>query len=60
MPAKAQQGRSAIMSDAVELYLATRHRRDMDRHIAVAYGDKSHELLLDAEPWIDEQVWPEK
>ena len=48
------------MRDAVELYFATKHRRDVDRRIATAYGDKSHDLLVDVEAWTKEQVWPEK
>ena len=59
-PQAKKQGRSAFMRDAVELYLATKHRRDVDRQIATAYRDKSRDLLVDAEAWIKEQVWPEK
>ncbi|HMG22106.1 MAG TPA: hypothetical protein VK607_12335, partial [Kofleriaceae bacterium] len=58
--ALAAHGRSAFMRDAVELYFATKHRRDVDRRIATAYGDKSHDLLVDVEAWTKEQVWPEK
>jgi len=59
-PQTKQQGRSAFMRDAAELYLATKHRRGVDRKIAAAYGDKSHDLLVDVEAWAKEQVWPEK
>ena len=59
-PQTKKQGRSAFMRDAVELYLATKHRRDVDRKIAAAYGDRSHDLLVDVEAWTKEQVWPEK
>ena len=59
-PQTRKQGRSAFMRDAVELYLATKHRREVDRQIAAAYGDKSHELLADVEAWTGEQAWPEK
>ena len=59
-PQTKKQGRSAFVRDAVELYLATKHRREVDRQIATAYRNKSHDLLVDAEAWIKEQVWPEK
>ena len=48
------------MRDAVELYLATKHRRGVDRQIATAYGDKSDDLLGEVEAWSKEQAWPEK
>jgi metal-responsive CopG/Arc/MetJ family transcriptional regulator len=59
-PQTKEQGRSAFIRDAVELYLATKRRRSVDRQIATAYGGKSHDLLVDAEAWIEEQAWPEK
>lgn len=59
-PQTRQQGRSAFIRDAVELYLAAKRRREVDRQIAAAYRAKSHDLLVDAETWIEEQVWPEK
>lgn len=55
-----KQGRSAFIRDAVELYLATQHRREVDRKISTAYRDKSQDLLVDAEAWLAEQAWPEK
>jgi len=59
-PQTKKQGRSAFIRDAVKLYLATKHRRDVDRKIATAYAGKSHDLLADAEAWVEEQAWPEK
>ncbi len=59
-PQTKKQGRSAFMRDAVELYLAMKHRRDVDRQIATAYGHKSHDLLVEVEAWAQEQAWPEK
>jgi metal-responsive CopG/Arc/MetJ family transcriptional regulator len=59
-PQTQEQGRSAFIRDAVELYLAAKRRRGVDRQIASAYGDKSQELLADVEPWLGEQAWPEK
>lgn len=59
-PQTKQQGRSAFIRDAVELYLAMKHRREVDRQIATAYRARSHELLADAEAWIEAQVWPEE
>jgi metal-responsive CopG/Arc/MetJ family transcriptional regulator len=59
-PQTKKQGRSAFMRDAAELYLAMKHHRDVDRQIAVAYGDKSHVLLVEVEAWTKEQAWPEK
>jgi metal-responsive CopG/Arc/MetJ family transcriptional regulator len=59
-PQTKEQGRSAFIRDAVELYLAAKRRRGVDRQIAIAYGDKSQELLADVEPWLGEQAWPEK
>jgi len=58
-PQTKQRGRSAFMRDAVELYLATKHRRDVDRQIAMAYRGKSRDLLADAEAWFEEQARPE-
>jgi metal-responsive CopG/Arc/MetJ family transcriptional regulator len=58
-PQTRKQGRSAFIRDAVELYLARKHRRDVDQRIALACGGKSHDLLVDAEAWLQEQVWPQ-
>lgn len=59
-PQTKKQGRSAFIRDAVELYLAAKRRRQVDNDIAAAYGGKIRDLLDDVEPWIEEQVWPEK
>jgi metal-responsive CopG/Arc/MetJ family transcriptional regulator len=59
-PQTKKQGRSAFIRDAVELYLAAKRRRGVDRQIALAYRDRSRELLADVEPWLGEQAWPEK
>jgi predicted RNA-binding protein YlxR (DUF448 family) len=59
-PQTKKQGRSAFVRDAVELYFAVKHRREVDRQIAAAFGHKSHDLLADVEAWIEEQAWPEK
>lgn len=59
-PQTRKQGRSAFIRDAVEMYLAAKRRRDVDRQIAIAYRDRSRELLADVEPWLGEQAWPEK
>lgn len=59
-PQTKKQGRSAFIRDAVELYLSVKRRRGVDRQIAVAYRDRSRELLADVEPWLGEQAWPEK
>jgi hypothetical protein len=45
-PPDQEAGRSAFVRDAVELYLATKRRRDVDRQIATAYATKSHDLLV--------------
>lgn len=58
-PQTKEQGRSAFIRDAA-LYLATKHRREVDRKVATAYRDKSQDLLVDAKAWLDEQAWPEK
>lgn len=59
-PQTKKQGRSAFIRDAVELYLATKRRRQVDRTIAAAFGGKSRDLLDDVELWFGEQAWPEK
>jgi metal-responsive CopG/Arc/MetJ family transcriptional regulator len=59
-PQTKKQGRSAFMRDAIELYLATKHRRNVDAQIATAYATRSRVLLADAEAWLEEQAWPEK
>jgi hypothetical protein len=51
--------RSAFTGDAAQRKLDKKHRGDMDRQIATAYQGKSHELLAEVEPWIEEQAWPE-
>jgi len=57
-PQTKQQGRSAFIREAVELYLATKHRRNVDRQIAAAYGDKSRDLRVETTTWFEEQAWP--
>jgi metal-responsive CopG/Arc/MetJ family transcriptional regulator len=59
-PQTRKQGRSAFLRDAVELYLATKHRREVDRQIATVYGARSHDLLGDVGAWTREQAWPDK
>jgi metal-responsive CopG/Arc/MetJ family transcriptional regulator len=59
-PQTKKHGRSAFIRDAVELYLAAKRRRDVDRQIAMAYRDRSRELLADVEPWLGAPAWPEK
>lgn len=59
-PQTKKQGRSAFIRDAVELYLATKRRRQVDHDIVAAYGGKPRDLLDDVEPWIEEQAWREK
>ncbi|MDB4957043.1 MAG: hypothetical protein JWO36_4612 [Myxococcales bacterium] len=61
-PQTKTEGRSAFIRDAVELYLATKRRRDTDTRIIAAYGkdDAARDLQADVELWSKEQVWPKK
>ena len=59
-PQTRKQGRSAFLRDAAELYLATKHHREVDRQIATAYGARSHDLRGDVEAWTTEQAWPDR
>lgn len=59
-PQTKQQGRSAFIRSAVELYLAAKKRRGIDAQIATAYRGASESMLDDVEPWLEEQAWPEK
>jgi metal-responsive CopG/Arc/MetJ family transcriptional regulator len=59
-PQTKREGRSAFIRSAIELYLAARRKRAIDASIADAYRDADRELLADAEPWLEEQAWPEE
>ena len=51
-------GRSAFIARAVINYLRQKRERDVDARLIAAYAGKADELWAEAEPWINEQVWP--
>jgi metal-responsive CopG/Arc/MetJ family transcriptional regulator len=59
-PETKKRGRSAFIRSAVELYLAAKQRREVDRAIQRAYSAKGNELLEEIEELIEVQEWPEK
>jgi metal-responsive CopG/Arc/MetJ family transcriptional regulator len=59
-PEARKRGRSAFVRSAVELYLAAKKRRDVDRAIARAYEGQSDAMLNEIEDLMGRQAWPEE
>jgi predicted RNA-binding protein YlxR (DUF448 family) len=59
-PEARKRGRSAFVRSAVELYLAAKKRRDVDRAIARAYEGQSDAMLDEIEDLMGRQAWPEE
>jgi metal-responsive CopG/Arc/MetJ family transcriptional regulator len=59
-PEVRKRGRSAFVRSAVELYLAAKKRRDVDRAIARAYEGQSGAMLDEIEDLMGRQAWPEE
>ena len=61
-PQTKKEGRSAFVRDAIELYLATKRRRDTDAKLAAVFrdGTAARELLEEVEVWTKVQAWPKK
>jgi metal-responsive CopG/Arc/MetJ family transcriptional regulator len=59
-PEVRKRGRSAFVRSAVELYLAAKKRRDVDRAIARAYEGQSDAMLNEIEDLMGRQAWPEE
>ena len=58
-PEVQENGRSAFIRRAVQLYLGAKERRENDARIAQAYAGEADSLLGEIEPLIDGQPWPE-
>ena len=59
-PEVRERGRSAFIRSAVELYLAAKRRRAVDRRIATAYQGRADEMLDEIDDLIGSQAWPRK
>ena len=54
-----QLGRSAFIRAAVERYLASKARRQVDARITAAYAGKAKASLADIDDLVEGQSWPE-
>ena len=52
------RGRSVFIRSAIEMYLRTRQRREIDQQIRNAYTGKADELLAEVSDLMDVQEWP--
>jgi len=58
-PQARKEGRSALIRRAVELYLAAKHRREVDAQLVKAFAGQADEMLDDVEQLLEAQAWPE-
>jgi metal-responsive CopG/Arc/MetJ family transcriptional regulator len=58
-PQAKKDGRSALIRDAVTLYLEAKRRKKIDAQIRRAYQGHGRELLDEVEQLLEEQAWPE-
>lgn len=58
-PEAREKGRSAVVRNAVELYLAAKERRETDVRIARAYEGEADAMLDEVRALIGAQEWPE-
>ena len=54
-----RHGRSAFLRAAASFYLEAKQRRETDRCIAGAYGDRADEMIDEVAEFMDLQQWPE-
>jgi metal-responsive CopG/Arc/MetJ family transcriptional regulator len=58
-PETRAEGRSAFVRNAVERYLATKRRREIDTQIVAAYRGQTAAALSEIQDLVDAQVWPD-
>ena len=58
-PQARDEGRSAFIRSAVELYLRARERRAVDEALRVAYSAEADAMLAEVEDLMGAQSWPE-
>lgn len=58
-PEVRERGRSAFIRSAIESYLRTTQRRNVDDAIAAAYAGEADAMLDEAEGLMDAQAWPD-
>ena len=58
-PQTRKEGRSALIRDAVTLYLEAKRRKEIDAQIRRAYQGHGRDLLDEVEQLLEEQAWPE-
>jgi len=56
-PEVKRRGRSAVVRDALELYLRARQRRRTDHEIRAAYGGRPGETLAEVADLLETQEW---
>ncbi|HXV61721.1 MAG TPA: ribbon-helix-helix protein, CopG family [Vicinamibacteria bacterium] len=57
-PEVRQRGRSAFIRSAVELYLRTKRRREIDAEIERAYEGHAKQMLDEVAELVGAQEWP--
>jgi metal-responsive CopG/Arc/MetJ family transcriptional regulator len=58
-PQTRKEGRSALIRDAVTLYLEAKRRKEIDAQIRRAYQGHGRDLLDEVEQLLEAQAWPE-
>ena len=58
-PQTRKEGRSALIRDAVTLYLEAKRRKEIDAQIRRAYQGHGRDLLDEVEQLLEGQAWPE-
>jgi metal-responsive CopG/Arc/MetJ family transcriptional regulator len=58
-PEARENGRSAFVRSAVELYLTAKERKEIDDRIERGYAGQADALLAEAEDLIGAQAWPD-
>ena len=57
-PEAREKGRSAFIRSAVELYLKTKDRQQIEARLAQAYSDEAGSMLEEVEELLGVQSWP--
>lgn len=57
-PEAQENGRSAFIRSAVQLYLEAKKRQEIERQLARAYAGEAGSLLEEVEALIGRQSWP--
>lgn len=59
-PETVRRGRSAFVRAAVQLYLETKRRRQIEEQIARAYQGEAETMLHEVSELVEGQTWPEQ